>query len=177
MSDTKKPITITELQREIARLKIQVSYWEARYTEAAAALGIKLPVLDLAYQDQKVRVFLLKGAPFVFAADVLAQLPRAPEARTRTNKKGPQITNRLRRLGLGQREVNGLNAADVAKEWATTERYVCAALGASTKTRWIGAVTPVGIETLRDRIPGFCSWVESKAFPAVIERFGKGGAS
>lgn len=41
----------------------------------------------------------------------------------------------------------------------------------------IGVVTPLGIETLRDRAPEFCAWIEREAFPQVIERFGKGGAA
>jgi len=173
MSQTRS--TTNELKREITRLRAQVSYWQANYTEAIAALDAKLPALTLDYHNGKVRVFLFQGVPFVFAGDVLAQLPNAP--RRASTQKGPQTTQRLRGLGLGSRELNGLNAVDVAKAWGTTERYICSVLGLSRKAHWFGAVTPLGIETLRDRAPEFCSWVEREAFPAVIKRFGKRGAS
>jgi len=173
MSQTKP--TADELKRQITRLEVQVSYWQKKYAEIETELGIKLPVLSLDYYNRKVRIFLLQGIPFVFAGDVLAQLQNAP--RRASTKKGPQTTRRLRGLGLGGRELNSLNAADVAKAWGTTERYICSALGLSRKAHWIGAVTPLGIETLRPHASEFCSWLEREAFPAVSERFGKGDAS
>lgn len=117
------------------------------------------------------------GKPVVLADDVIAAIPGVPRPEKRGEREYAVAIQRLRRLKLGEREAFSLLRRDLAHQLGITERSMSECLGVATRSHFIGVVTPLGIETLRDRAPEFCAWIERDAFPEVIKRFGKGGAA
>jgi len=169
--------TIESLTAETNRLR-QLNRWLTdKLEEAESLLGVSAPVLILRFKDHEIRALLNEGTPVILADDVVDFIPDAPEEYRHGEARYPVAVQRLRRLHIGAREAISLRRADVASSLGMTERSLSKLLGVPTRAHWIGFVTPLGIESLRDRAPEFCAWVEREAFPAVIERFGKGGAA
>lgn len=175
MQSSKSTKTNAELKREIAGLKLQVTHWKGRVAAIEARLAVTLPILSLQFDGKPVRLIVHQSKPLVQAADVIEHLAGVPKKYP--GRRGPGFIDRLRRAGLGAREAVGLKSDELADNFGTTRMHLCHALGRGAKTSDLGFVTALGIETLRDRAPEFCAWVEREAFPAVITRFGKGGAA
>lgn len=175
MSHIKPTQSNTDLKREIARLKLQITYWKRRVAEIEAKIGATLPVLTLSFKQKPVHLIVHAGAALAQAADVIEFVANMPPPYVKERNRGHVA--RLHRIGLGAREAVGLKSDELAERFGTTRMHLCHALGRSAKTSHLGFVTAAGIDALRDRAPEFCSWIEREAFPEVIKRFGKGGAS
>ena len=173
MSNSKSNSPVVALKLEIRRLNLQLTYWKGRVAELESALAIKLPVMLVQFAGKDVRIALFDGVPVVLVDDVTPHIPGVERHKVSQRQREGQ---RMRNAGLGVREMRTVNAEHLAHAWNTSYRHLCAALGKSTKARQFSFVTPLGIETLRDRAPKFCKWVEAEAFPNAIEQLGKGGA-
>ena len=143
MSHTKPTLSITELKRENARLKMQVTHWKRRVADIEAKLGLTLPVLALNFKGKPVRLIVHDGAPLAQAADVLEYISGA--TKRYKGRKGPGYIDRLRNIGLGAREAIGLRSDNLAERFGTTRMHLCHVLGRSTKTSDLGFVTALGI--------------------------------
>lgn len=173
----RKAHTISTLKAEIVRIRNRNDWLAEKLAEAEQRLGIPSAVVTLEFEKKQVRLFMLDGEPVVLAADVISLLPNAPKPYGRREQRFTLALQRLRRMKLGDREAKTLRRTDLAESLSLTDRSLSVAFGVSTRAHFIGVVTPLGIESLSDRAPEFCNWVTHVAFPAVIERFSKGGAA
>jgi len=175
MSHTKP--TIAELTAQVARLEHRNLYLSGRLAEAEEKLGTAAPILTEIFHDHPVRLMIWMDHPYVFANDVVKLIKDLPRAYVSRGRPITMAHSRFLRLGLGHREIQALGRSQLAASWSLTERNISRAFGVSTRAHFLSFITSIGIETLRDRAPEFCGWIEREAFPKVIERFGKGGAT
>lgn len=171
MSNTKSNPTTAALKLEIGRLEQQLTYWKRRVAELEAILATKLPVVVDRFDGKDVHITLLEGEATVLVDDVTPHIPGIE--RVKVSPRGRE-GQRMRSAGLGAREMRTVNAEHLSHAWRTSYRHMCAALGKSTHARQFSFITPLGIESLRDRAPKFCKWVETEAFPKAIEQLAGG---
>ena len=169
--------TIESLKARVEYLQQLNAWLSEKLAEAEHRLGVAAPVIRLEYDGHLIRSLVVNEQPVVFADDIIALIPGAGKPTRRGQRTFVNSVQRLRRIKLGAREVISLFRRDLARNLGMTERALSASFGVSTRTHFIGVVTPLGIESLHRRAPEFCAWVEREAFPQVIARFGKGGAS
>lgn len=159
------------LKRRITQLNILVAELEAKIG------GASLPILDENFGGHTVKLILRAGMPLVLADSVILQLPYVPDSRRKRFPGETAAVERLRVFGMGLRDLISIPRSELTDAFRTSPRTLCHTLGVSTKSQWIGFVTPIGLDGIKQHAPKFCSWVETVAFPKVIERLGKGGAS
>lgn len=164
---------IEELEREIGRLHGVIRNVNARLAAAESKAGTSIPVLSEKRGKHTIRVLLYQDRPVLLADDV-AKILRADGVIT---GRKLAATQELYRLKLGASEVLSLRRSELAEYWGVTGRTLSGLVAVSVRSQFVGLVTERGIESLKWRAQKFCAWVEREAFPAVIERFGKGGAS
>lgn len=166
---SRKKHTIESLLKEVVRLRNRNAWLSEKLAEAEKLLGRKAPVLTLYYEANPLRIFNTPSGPVVLADDVITMIPNAPPPQMRAGKTFEVAVQRLRAMGLGEREAIGIPRTEVSERLGITDRGLSESLGMSTKAHWIGVVTPLGIETLRGRAPDFCAWLLSELPKAVIQ--------
>lgn len=166
--------TNEDLRAEIDRLRSRNNWLSEKLAEAERRLGCQTPIIALEQGGRKVRLLIFNGQPAVFADDLLPFVHGAPGPEHRGEKQYQVSVQRLRRMGLGAREVTSVRRRDIAAMLGITERSVSLLLGVSARAHFIGVVTPLGVRAIAANAPEFCEWVEHKAFPQAIERLGRG---
>lgn len=148
-------------RREIARLKNQIWYLSAYAAELESKAGARPPHTTVQFHGREMRLIVWMDAPLVLANDVIAAMPAPPRAlyrQARRHHPGPMVAARLRRIGLGSRELLPIETKHLSDAWRLTEKTILSAFGVSTKTRVLAFVTPLGIETLDGHAPGIRAW-------------------
>lgn len=175
MSHAKVAPSVAALRKEIVRLNNSNMHLAARIAELESRLGTVAPVVIAQFEKRPIHIIVWMAEPMALADDVVGEIPSAPPPRLDKGKENVHAAGRLRRLGLGHREVFTIERALIREAWKLIDRSVSRSLGVSTRMRYISFVTPLGIESLRERAPKFCKWVETEAFPKAIEQLGKRG--
>jgi hypothetical protein len=159
--------TIESLLKEVERLRNRNDWLSEKLAEAEKLLGRKAPVICLYRQGHPLRIFNTPSGPVVLADDLIALVPDAPPPQMRNGKTYSVAVQRLRMMGLGDREAVGVLRTELSEPLGITDRGLSESLGISTKAHWIGVVTPLGIETLSGRAPDLCAWLLSELPKAV----------
>lgn len=166
------------LELEIGPLRKHNQTLNVKLTRLAGAIAGELPVLSLTYADAPVRFIWFKGEPLVLAKDVFARLPTSTWRRRRGGFGELSTRQKANQLGFsGRGEFLSLWRADIARELVTADRLVSDALGLPRQGQQIAFLSPAALPKLKARKRAFFQWLSAEAFPAVVERFGKGGAS
>ncbi len=154
--------TVESLLKELERMRNRNCWLSEKLAEAERLLGRKAPMVTLYFQGKMLRILQTPTGPVVLADDLIALIATAPPPEKRGGKTYNVAVQRFRAMGLGEREAVGILRTELAEPLGITDRGLSESLGISTKAHWIGVVTALGVESLKNHAPELCAWLLSE---------------